>query len=155
MIARTKTAQDSPNPSGNGVMVGVLARLFYITGKSPYRERAERIVAAFAGDAERQVFGYAALINGNELLQRALQIVVRGRMGEDDTDALLRAVSGVSLPNKVLMVVPPEAALPAGHPAAGKGQLGGRATAYVCEGPVCSLPLTDDAALAADLARRG
>ncbi|HEX9491235.1 MAG TPA: thioredoxin domain-containing protein, partial [Stellaceae bacterium] len=154
LIARTKTAQDSPNPSGNGVMVGVLARLFYITGKSPYRERAERIVAAFAGDAERQVFGYAALINGNELLQRALQIVVRGRMGEGDTDALLRAVSGVSLPNKVLTVVPPEAALPAGHPAAGKGQVGGRATAYVCEGPACSPPLTDPAALAADLAQR-
>src|SRR5216684_2416984 len=106
LIARTKTAQDSPNPSGNG------------------------------------------------LLQRALQIVVRGRMGEDDTAALLHALSGASLPNKVLMVVPPEAALPEGHPAAGKGQIGGRATAYVCEGPVCSLPLTDPAALAADLAQR-
>ena len=55
LIARTKTAQDSPNPSGNGVMIGVLARLFYITGKNHYRERAERIVAAFAGDVERQV----------------------------------------------------------------------------------------------------
>ncbi len=127
---------------------------FYLTGKNPYRERAERIVATFAGDAERQVFGFAALINGNELLQRALQIVVRGRMGEDDTAALLHALSGASLPNKVLMVVPPEAALPEGHPAAGKGQIGGRATAYVCEGPVCSLPLTDPAALAADLAQR-
>jgi uncharacterized protein len=154
LIARTKTAQDSPNPSGNGVMVGVLARLFYITGKEQYRERAERIVAAFAGDAERQVFGFAALINGNELLQRALQIVLRGRVGEADTDAMLRTVSGASLPNKVLMVVPPEAELPAGHPAAGKGQVGGRATAYVCEGPVCSLPLTDPAALAADLGQR-
>ncbi|HKW52540.1 MAG TPA: thioredoxin domain-containing protein [Stellaceae bacterium] len=154
LIARTKTAQDSPNPSGNGVMVGVLARLFYITGKAQYRERAERTVAAFAGDVERQVLGYAALINGNELLQHALQIVVRGSVGDKDTDALLRAVSGVSLPNKVLTVVPPDVDLPAGHPAAGKGQTGGRATAYVCEGPVCSLPLTDPAALVADLARR-
>jgi uncharacterized protein len=154
LIARTKTAQDSPNPSGNGVMVGVLARLFYMTGKAPYRERAERIVAAFSGDAERQVFGYAALINGNELLQHALQIVVRGSVGDEHTDALLRAVSGVSLPNKVLTVVAPDAELPAGHPAAGKGQVSGRATAYVCEGPVCSLPLADPAALAADLAQR-
>ena len=154
LIARTKTAQDSPNPSGNGVMVGVLARLFYITGKAHYRERAERVVATFAGDAERQVFGYAALINGNELLQRALQIVVRGRVGDEDTDALLRAVSGLSLPNKVLTIVAPDAELPAGHPAVGKGPVAGRATAYVCEGPVCSLPLTDAAALVADLAQR-
>jgi uncharacterized protein len=154
LIARTKTAQDSPNPSGNGVIVGVLARLFYITGKPHYRDCAERVVAAFAGDAERQVLGYAALINGNELLQRALQIVVRGSVGDEGTDALLRAVSGLSLPNKVLTVVAPDAELPAGHPAAGKGQVGSRATAYVCEGPVCSLPLTDPAALAADLAHR-
>jgi uncharacterized protein YyaL (SSP411 family) len=154
LITRTKTAQDNPNPSGNGVMIGVLARLFLLTGKSDYRARAERIAAAFAGELQRQIFGFAALVNGNELLQRALQIVIRGRRGDADTDALLRAVAGVSLPNKVLSVVAPDAPLPADHPAAGKGQIEGRATAYVCEGPVCSLPLTDPAALAADLAGR-
>ena len=154
LITRTKTAQDNPNPSGNGVMAGVLARLFHLTGKSDYRARAERLVAAFAGDVERQVMGFAALINGNELLQRALQIVIRGQRGGDDTEALLRAASGVGLPNKVLLVVPPEEALPADHPAAGKEQIAGRATAYVCMGPVCSLPLADPAALAADLAAR-
>ena len=96
----------------------------------------------------------AALINANELLQRALQIVVRGRRGEEGTDALLRAIAGVSLPNKVLALVPPEADLPPDHPASGKGRVDGRATAYVCAGPVCSLPITDPAALAADLAER-
>ena len=154
LITRTKTAQDNPNPSGNGVMVGVLARLFHLTGDDAYRARAERIVAAFGGDLRRQVFGFAALINGNELLQRAVQIVIRGRRGEAGTDALLRAVAGVGLPNKVLSVVAPEAELPAAHPAFGKTQLDGRATAYVCVGPVCSLPLADPAALAADLAAR-
>ena len=154
LVARTKTAQDNPNPSGNGVMAGVLARLFYLTGKPAYRARAEEIVATFAGELERQAFGFAALINGNEVLQRALQIVVRGGRGEDDTGALLRAVAGMSLPNKVLLVMPPDAPLPADHPASGKGQVEGRATAYVCEGPVCSLPITDPAALAENLARR-
>ena len=155
LIIRSKTAQDNPNPSGNGVLVGVLARLFYLTGDDTYRARAERIVAAFAGELRRQVFGFAALINGNELLQRAVQIVIRGRRGEADTEALRRAVIGVGLPNKVLALVPPERELPAGHPALGKGCIEGRATAYVCEGPICSLPLVDPAALAADLARRG
>ena len=155
LITRTKTAQDNPNPSGNGVMVGVLARLFHLTGEDPYRARAERIVAAFAGDLRRQLFGFATLINTSELLQRAVQIVIRGRRGEAATEALLRAVAGVGLPNKMLSVVPPEAALPAAHPASGKSQIDGKATAYVCVGPVCSLPLADPAALAADLAERG
>ena len=44
-------------------------------------------------------------------------------------------------------MVAPDAALPAGHPAHGKGLVAGHAAAYVCEGPVCSLPLTEPQAL--------
>ena len=91
------------------------------------------------------------MLNGNELLQRGVQIVIRGARGEADTEALLRVVNAAPLPNLVLDVVVPGRDLPADHPAAGKGQIGGTATAYVCEGPVCSLPLTDAAALAAML----
>jgi uncharacterized protein YyaL (SSP411 family) len=42
--------------------------------------------------------------------------------------------------------------LPTRHPAAGKGLVAGRAAAYVCEGPVCSLPSTEPQALTAALA---
>jgi len=151
LIARTKQAQDSPNPSGNGTMAGVLARLYYLTGKSAYRERAERLVRAFAGDARRGALGHGALLNGNELLQRAIQIVIRGTRGETGTAALLRAVNDAPLPNLVLDVVPPDRDLPEGHPAFGKSTIADKATAYVCEGPVCSMPIADAAALAATL----
>ena len=40
-ISRTKTAHDSATPAGNGTMVGVLARLHYLTGEGAYLERAE------------------------------------------------------------------------------------------------------------------
>jgi hypothetical protein len=151
LIARTKQAHDAPNPSGNGMMAGVLARLHFLTGNPLYRDRAEQLVRAFAGEVRRNVFGHGALLNGNELLQRGLQVVIRGERGAADTDALLRAVNAAPLPNLVLDVVSPERALPDLHPATGKGQIAGRATAYVCEGPVCSLPLTDAATLAAAL----
>ncbi len=154
LIARAKPGHDSPNPSGNGTMVGVLARLYYFTGDAAYRERAETILRVFAGEVRRNVYGFGALLNGADLLQRGVQVVVRGRRGETDTDALLTAVNSVSLPNLVLQVVAPEAALPPDHPAAVKAQVKGRATAYVCEGPVCSLPLGEPAALEADLRGR-
>ena len=154
LITRTKTANDSAVPAGNGTMVGVLAELFHLTGKARYRERAEAIVAAFSGELERNFFPLATLINGNEILQRALQIVIRGTRGDAGTAALLRAVRAASLPNLVLAVVAPDAALPDDHPAAGKGMVGGKPTAYVCEGPVCSLPISDAAALADELRRR-
>ncbi|HEX4113560.1 MAG TPA: thioredoxin domain-containing protein [Stellaceae bacterium] len=154
LIARTKQAQDNPNPSGNGVMAGVLARLYLLTGNDAYRARAETLVRTFAGEARRSVFGHGALLNGNELLQRGLQLVIRGRRGEPATDALLQAVDGASLPNRVLNVVAPDLDLPADHPASGKGQIGGQATAYLCEGPVCSLPITAAAALTAALVEK-
>ena len=85
------------------------------------------------------------------MLQRAVQIVILGARGAADTEALLRAVNGVSLPTRVLAVLEPGATLPPNHPAAGKQQISSRATAYVCRGPVCSLPLAEPAALAAEL----
>jgi len=154
LIARVKQAHDAPNPSGNGMMTGVLARLFYLTGNAEYRDRAEAIVRTFAGEVERNVFGHGALLNGNELLQRGLQIVIRGRRDAPDTQALRNAADTLSLPNLILAIVAPERELPPDHPAFGKGQIQGRATAYVCEGPVCSLPITEAETLKAALDRR-
>jgi hypothetical protein len=152
LIARTKQALDSPNPSGNGMMVGVLARLYYLTGDEAYRARADATLRAFAGEARRNIFGHGALFNGNETLARGLQIVLRGRRGEADAETMLAAVNRVSLPNLILSVVPPDRQLPPGHPAAGKNAVSGHATVYLCEGPVCSLPMTDAAAVTAALA---
>ena len=152
VITRAKTASDSATPAGNGTMVGVLARLHLITGNDAYRERAEKIVTTFSGELQRNFFPLGALLNSSELLARGLQVVIRAE--RDDASALLRAVHGVSLPNLVLSVVPPSASLPKGHPAEGKDLVRGGPAAYVCEGPVCSLPLTEPEALAEDLRRR-
>jgi uncharacterized protein YyaL (SSP411 family) len=62
-------------------------------------------------------------------------------------EGLLHAVYNVSLPNRVVLTLPPGASLPVGHPAHGKGLVDGKPAAYVCEGPVCSLPVTDPQAL--------
>jgi len=154
LLVRTKQAYDQPNPSGNGTMAEVLARLFYLTGEERYRARAEAVLAAFAGEAQRNVFGLATLLNAAELLERALQIVVIGAPEEPATRAMLAAIHRAALPTKVLSVLRSGAELPESHPAAGKGAVGGGATAYLCEGTTCSLPITDAATLEAALARR-
>ena len=41
--------------------------------------------------------------------------------------------------------IAPGTSMPAGHPAAGKTQRDGKATAYLCVGPTCSLPVSDAA----------
>src|SRR5438034_408806 len=68
------------------------------------------------------------------------------------TGTLRRAVYQVSLPNRVVLGVAPDQALPEGHPAHGKGLVAGRPAVFVCDGPVCSLPLTEPKALVDNLA---
>jgi hypothetical protein len=147
LITRPKTAADSAVPAGNGTLVGVLTRLALVTGEDTYRRRAEAIVETFSGEAGRNFFPLATLLNNAELLVKPVQIVVAGEKEDSDVAGLRRAVYSVSLPNRVVQTLTPGAALPQGHPAHGKGLVDGRPAAYVCEGPVCSLPLTEPAQL--------
>ncbi|HEY8125917.1 MAG TPA: thioredoxin domain-containing protein [Methylocystis sp.] len=151
LIARVKIAEDSALPSGNGMMLQVLAQLYYLTGENVYRQRAEAIARDFAGTIRERILGYSSLLNGMDKLQEALQIVVIGDKDAPDTAALKRVVYGVSRPGRVLNVIAPSAALPLAHPAFGKTMLDARATAYVCRGPVCSLPIVEPDALATAL----
>ncbi len=147
LIVRTKTAIDNATPSGNGTMVGVLARLWHLTGEDSYRERAEAIVATFARDIANNSSGHAVMVLNLDLLERALLVAIVGERGDEATDALIREVWTSGNMDTVLCVIAPGQSLPSGHPAHGKGQVDGMPSAYVCRGQVCSLPVTDAACL--------
>lgn len=148
---RVKTVHDHPVPSGNGLMIGVLARLALLTGDNRYRDRADAVVVAFSGEIERNYFPLAAYFNNLEFLIAPVQIVIIGASDDPATIALLRAAVGVSLPDRLLIRITPGTPLPPSHPAAHKIMLGGRPTAYVCRGPICSAPVVTPADLTAQL----
>ncbi len=152
VISRSKTIADNAVPSGNGTMVEVLARLFHVTGKTAYRDRAEDLIRALSGGPDQHLVNYGTMLAAYELLDRAVQVVVIGPPADPATDALLRTAFTASLPNRVLTRLAPDTPLPEGHPAYGKGQIDGAPTAYVCVGPTCGLPVTDPEALGAALA---
>jgi len=147
LIARQRQCHDSATPAGNAIVTGVLTRLRLLTGEHAHRERAAAIFKAFSGEAAENFFPLCSLLNAAEAAMAATQIVIVGRRGETATDALIDAAYSSSLPDRVLQVADGGATLPVGHPAAGKGQVEGKATAYVCVGAVCSLPLRDPQAL--------
>ncbi len=152
LIVRPKSALDGATPNGNGTMLSNLARLFYLTGDASYRERAEQIVRAFAGDAAQRALGMATLINANETLQAGLQVAIVGDPDDARTEALVRAVYGQSLPDRVMQTVKDTGTLPEGHPAKGKRAEPGKPVAFVCRAQTCSLPISDPAGLGAALA---
>ena len=142
VIARMRHCNDNAVPSGNGVMVGVLTRLWLLTGDDAYGRRADAVVQSFSAQMASYALAMTTLLNSVEFMLRPLQIVIIGNREDKDVSELLSVVHGLALPNKVLQIVAPGDKLPAGHPAAAMGQIDGQATAYVCVGQTCSLPQT-------------
>ncbi len=143
LIVRSRTAQDSAMPSGNGTMAANLAQLFYLTGKADARDQADRTLKAFDAEAMRAFPHAAALLNGFELLVNAVQAVIVGEAGAADVAEFRTARAQAAEPNLVILAVDDSAALPEGHPAAGKTRIAGRTAVYVCRGQSCSPPVTD------------
>ena len=148
LIVRGKHCHDNAVPAGNATLVGVFARLWVLDGDAAWRDKADRQVAAFAGELEGNFFPLTTLLNGYELLQGAVELVIVGDPAASATRALRRAVHARSLPNRIVRLLAPEASLPTNHPAAGKGLVGGRPALYVCRNMTCEAPITDAAALA-------
>jgi len=148
LLVRPRHARDAAQPSGNALVSETLARLYWLGGGDSVRAAAHSVFGAFAGDAVRHPVALAALLNAYDLFASAVQITVIGVRGEPSTDALLRAAFELPTMNRVLRVIAASEALPVTHPAAGKKQVGGMATAYLCVGPVCASPITTATELA-------
>ncbi|MCI0451560.1 MAG: thioredoxin domain-containing protein [Candidatus Latescibacteria bacterium] len=145
VLVRSKAVFDSVEPSANSVALLNLSRLAQMTDGAGYRDRAGRIVQAFAAGVARSPAAAAQFLVGlGFYLEKPVQIVIAGSRGADDTRAMLRVVHGRFVPNRILLLAD-----------GGSGQrrlserlefirdvamLDGRATAYVCENYVCLRP---------------
>ncbi|MGH2652650.1 MAG: thioredoxin domain-containing protein, partial [Actinomycetota bacterium] len=155
LVIRGKELFDNAIPSGNSVAAEILQRLALLTGESRYEQAGVSALRAVRDDLMRAptMFGHA--LSALELyLADAREVAIIGSLEAAETRMLLAAVWGSYRPNVVLA---------AGDPAdaqatdvvpllAGKTILNGHPAAYVCERFVCKQPVSDPAALAAQLA---
>ena len=151
VISRMRSCNDNAVPSGNGTMIGVLTRLWLITGEQSYYAQAEALVQSFSAQLTNYALAMTTFLNNVAFMLAPLQIVIIGQRDDKALQGLLAVIHGLPLPNKVLQVLAPGQALPDGHPAQNMTQLDGQATAYVCLGQTCSLPQTQPAELRASL----
>ena len=155
LIARTRTANDDAVPNANATTVANLARLYAQTGNEMYRDRADQILRGFAGDMKTNFFAHAGLFSGFEALFATTQVVIVGDPDARDARALYAELLRHPIADRMITRLADTAGLPASHPAAGKSMTDGRATAYVCRGTTCSLPVTEPNRLAELLALPG
>ncbi|HLI85459.1 MAG TPA: thioredoxin domain-containing protein [Bryobacteraceae bacterium] len=151
LVLRVKEDYDGAEPSGNSVAALNLLRLWQITGRAGFRESAEKLMAAFHPHLSAAAMAVPQMLVAHEfLLSEPRQIVIAGRRGAPDTNALLETVFRRFLPNRVLLLADPAETQPAlaAPELAAMHPLDGRAAAYVCRNYACQLPVCDTGELA-------
>ena len=145
LISRTKPAFDGSVPSGNAVATQILLRLYYYTGKEDYLKRAEKTLRIYYDAMEQQPFGFARMLSALDFyLEKPREIVLVGKRDDPSATDLLRKIHALYLPNQTLQMIDPDQSLEKVSPLlAGKGQLNGRPTVYVCHNFTCSRPVTE------------
>jgi uncharacterized protein YyaL (SSP411 family) len=146
VLVRMRGAPDDATPNANAIQLSNLVALHLLTGKTAHLERAEAIPKAFAGDLGRNVLGHSGVVAGVFDLLAPQHVVVIGAGAKAAAGDLDRATFRLSLPGAVQQRVE-EAQIPGNPALAGKTAIDGKATAYACIGPQCSLPVTAPDAL--------
>jgi uncharacterized protein YyaL (SSP411 family) len=104
---------------------------------------------------ERAPQAFPTLLRALAIRHRGLAVaVIVGAEGAPGTNALADRARRVLRPEDAVLVVAPEAAVPAGvspHWLAGRKTIDGQPTAYLCHGRSCSLPIHDPTDLVAEL----
>jgi uncharacterized protein len=159
LVVRPRDLYDNPIPSGTSAAILALLRLGRVLGEERYERIARRALEASGRLLVEAPAAFGHLLAALDfLLATPRELVVVGEPGAADTEALLRAAGQRYLPNTVVAFAPPEALAAGTHRVPlldGRVPVEARATAFVCEGYTCRLPIIDPAALAAALAEAG
>ena len=159
LLFRPKEGHDGAVPSGNAVTLMNLIRLGRMTGDSRREEEAAALSGAFAASLQQIPSAHAQWMIALELLAApSRDVVIAGRPGREDTNAMLAVLRRSYLPNLTLLLHPEGEEAPTIAEIAPFTRemraFDGRAAAYVCTGYSCRRPVTDPQELAALLDER-
>ena len=148
LIVQSKSAYDSATPSGTAMAVHSLLRLAKHLDRADFHDKAVQALSLYYHQMENAPSGSGQLLCELEfLLSTPKEIAVVGETNADDTMAILREIHGRFLPNKIVAMLDPYDAQPSADASlpltAGKTQIDGKATVYVCENYACQTPTTD------------
>ncbi|MEP7086695.1 MAG: thioredoxin domain-containing protein [Gemmatimonadota bacterium] len=156
LIARPREITDNAVPAGNSLASELLLRLGNLTGSEDDRRRGTWVLETLGEPLARYPTAFGHALGAAELaIHGATEVALLGVAGAEDFEALVRETASRYLPSLVLAS------------GAGSGEalrervpllhdretIDGHATAYVCRGYVCALPVTERALLGEQLER--
>ncbi|RIK91864.1 MAG: hypothetical protein DCC71_24785 [Proteobacteria bacterium] len=151
LVHRPRAEPDGATPNAAGAAALALVRAAALTGRSDWEQVALRVLRTNAYLVERAPAAFPSFARAAALAERGVSVaVVVGDAVDPATRALAAQARRVLAPEDGVVVAAPGAQPAALDPAwlAGRDAIGGRATAYVCRGTTCSLPVHDPDALA-------
>lgn len=143
-ISRIKDAHDGVMPSGNSVAAHTLLRLYEITGLDKYWEFFEKTLKAFYGDISESPGDYTFMLQclaANFRTRR--EIVIVGEMME--VKPFLDIIYKIYMPFRTIISIGSwnrEELEELSQVVAGKVEVEGKPTVYVCENYSCKKPVT-------------
>ena len=146
LLVRSRPDWDGAMPSGNSTGALNLLRLAELTGDEAYRRRAVQVLEAFGQPLESNPVGLPKMLCAADFGRGPVkEVVILVPTDVRDAAPLLAELRKVWLPNRVVVVAREgDEELAALVPlVADRTAKGGEATAYVCEGGVCTLPSTE------------
>ncbi|RMF94458.1 MAG: thioredoxin domain-containing protein, partial [Nitrospinota bacterium] len=155
-----KQILDHPIAAPNAVAAMVLDRLYYLTFKEEYREKAEATLQAFAGGIPDYGLYAAGLVQALFYhLYHPAQVVIVGQKEDPQTQALWKKALSLYRPGKLVLLYEKDTSLLSPPPVVAdilKATPPERQPlAYVCAGNVCAPPTGDAEQMASLLHRIG
>lgn len=150
LLVRQKDLFDGAIPSGNSVAMHVLLKLSRMTGRPDLASRAAAVARSAARQASEHPVGFTQLLCGVDFsIGPSAEVVIAGKRSAPDTRSLLRKLHSSYIPNKVLLLREEgDERIPTLAPyTRDLAMQDGRATAYVCRGFACDLPVNEPQAM--------
>jgi hypothetical protein len=158
LIHRPRAEHDGATPDASGLALLGLTRLAALSHATEIDSFVERALAEQTFVLERMPEAFPTLLRAIALRSRGISVaVIVGDPSAANTRGLADRARRVLRPEDGVLVVEPGQAVAeeiAADWISGRDAIGGRATAYVCHGTTCSLPVHEPKELVAELEQR-
>jgi len=155
LIHRPRAEHDGATPDASGLALLGLTRIAALSHATEIDQFVERAIAEQAFALERMPHAFPTLLRAIALRSRGISVaVIVGEPDSPGTRALADRARRVLRPEDAVLVARPGQAAATGIADdwfAGRDAIDGRATAYVCHGTTCSLPVHEPKDLVAEL----
>ena len=154
LVARPKDLYDNAIPSGSSMACELMLRLEALGVDGAGGDVARDLLARLATPMATHPGAFGTLIGALDLATvKPLQVALVGTADDPDASGLHDAVFGAYAPNRVVAIRRGDEVDDGDIPLLQeRAALGGRPTAYVCEGFTCRLPTGDPAEVARQVA---